>query len=225
MQLAGEGKGPARARILKKLKWYRERPPTNPGIYERWVWKQKSFPLWRMLEAPSIYCKFWRLLGVGTGAGLPRTSQEPPPWEEGATLHFACPTPLSPPLHPAPPTHTVLRLLHVGATCALQPSQRGFHLPLAPRTGGGPHRPCRDPCTPAPCPGLCQSHSPLAFAPRAQDALERQSSWAPGITGSSSYHLLGSLYWGTMFTWWSAQFLMLQLKAVNHIFLLDGWNL
>ena len=84
------------------------------------------------------------------------------------------PLPTSPPCPPH--THTVLRLLHVGATCALQPSQRGFHLPLAPRTGGGPHRPCRDPCTPAPCPGLCQSHSPLAFAPRAQDALERQSS-------------------------------------------------
>lgn len=128
---------------------------------------------WKLPPCTANSGDFWGW-GQGQGSREHPRSLRPGRREPPSTLPARPP---SPHLSALPPrTHTALGLLRVGATCALQPSQRGFHLPLAPRTGGGPHRPCKDPCTPAPCPGLCQSHSPLAFAPGAQDALERQSS-------------------------------------------------
>ena len=116
---------------------------------------------WKLLQSTANSGDFW---GWGQGQGsreYPR-SLHPGRREPPRTLPARPPSPhLSAPCFH---THSVLGLLRAGATRALQPSQRGFHLLFAPRTGGGPHRTCRDPCPPAPFPGLCQSCSPLAFA-------------------------------------------------------------
>lgn len=51
-------------------------------------------------------------------------------------------------------------------TCLPAIPRGGLHLSLAPRTGRGPHRPCRRHRTPAPCPRLCQSRAPHWLSPQ-----------------------------------------------------------
>lgn len=58
-------------------------------------------------------------------------------------------------------------------TCLPAIPRGGLHLSLAPRTGWGPHRPCRCHRPPAPCPRLCQSRAPHWLSPQGRRMLWR----------------------------------------------------